>query len=76
MKTIISATYKVRSSTGSSIEMVLHDLDHEVHLMICWALQHPEAARCLLPRWHRLRDDMQAIADHAEGSAKNHGIQP
>lgn len=76
MKTTINSTYKARTSTGSSIDIIAHGVDLEVNQMIVWALTHPKPARCLLPRWRELRADMQAIADHAEGSAKNHGIEP
>ena len=74
---LVTVDCKIRvRGRGSSAHIVTHDMRLDVSRMVAWIITHPEAARCLLPRYNELSADMQAIADHAEGSAKNHGVQP
>ena len=73
MITTINAQYKAKTSTGSSISIDVTDIPRDIHLMIVWALNHPDAALDLIPRYYQVRGEHEA---HAEGSAKNHGIEP
>ncbi|MCL6470126.1 MAG: hypothetical protein AAFO57_00215 [Pseudomonadota bacterium] len=73
MKISITVDYKAKTSTGSSIQAVAHNVSLEVHQMIVWALDHPELAKCLLPRYHEIRGDWDR---YSEGSAKNQGFEP
>lgn len=41
-----------------------------------WMMNHPEMALGMVPRWIELKADQQVFADHAECSAKNHGVNP
>ncbi len=76
MKTTILADYKARTSTGSRIHIQHNDLPLEVNRMIVWMMNHPDLAAGLIPTWNGLKAEQQAALDHAEGSAKNHGLQP
>jgi hypothetical protein len=71
----ISAEYKAKTSSGASIHIVHPRLPAQVNQMVVWMLNHPEFAVGMVPRWHELKADQQAFDDHAEGSAKNHGIE-
>lgn len=73
MKTTINAQYKGRTSTGSSIVIDAVDVNLDVHKMIVWALNHPDGALDLVPRYLQVRAEHET---HAEGSGKNHGIEP
>jgi hypothetical protein len=75
VKTTILADYKAKTSTGSRIHMAHNNLPLQVNQMIVWMLNYPELALCMVPKWHELKSDQQAFADHAEGSAKNHGLE-
>jgi hypothetical protein len=74
-ETPVLAEYKAKTSTGASIHIVHNHLPLQVNQMVIWMLNHPEFALGLVPRWHELKADKQAFDDHAEGSAKNHGIE-
>lgn len=73
MITTINAQYRAKTSTGSSISIEITDIPRDIHLMVVWALNHPEAAQDLIPRYYQARAEHEA---HDEGSAKNHGIEP
>ena len=73
MITTINAQYKAKTSTGSSISIEITDIPRDIHLMVVWALNHPEAAQDLIPRYYQVRAEHEA---HDEGTAKNHGIEP
>jgi hypothetical protein len=75
MKTTVLAEYKAKTSTGSSIHSANNHLPIRVNQMIVWMLNHPEFALGMVPRWNEIKADQQAFDDHAEGSAKNHGIE-
>jgi hypothetical protein len=75
MKTPILADYKAKTSTGSRIHVAHNNLPLQVNQMIVWMLNYPELALGMVPRWSDLKADQQAFADHAEGGAKNHGIE-
>lgn len=74
MKTTILADYKAKTSTGSRIHIAHNNLPLQVNQMIVWMMNHPEMALGMVPMWHELKADQQAFAEHAEGSAKNHGV--
>ena len=76
MKTTILADYKAKTSTGSRIRIAHNNLPLQVNQMIVWMMNHPEMALGMVPRWIELKADQQVFADHAEGSAKNHGVNP
>ena len=75
MKTTILADYKAKTSNGSRIHVVHNNLPLQVNQMIVWMMNYPELALGMVPRWGELKDDQQAFSDHAEGSAKNHGVE-
>ena len=75
MKTTILADYKAKTSTGSRIHVAHNNLPLLVNQMIVWMMNNPEMALGMVPRWGELKADQQAFADHAEGAAKNHGIE-
>jgi hypothetical protein len=62
----ISAEYKAKTSTGASIHIVHNHLPLQVNQMVVWMLEHPEFAMGMVPRWHEIKADQQAFADHAE----------
>ena len=76
MKTTILADYKAKTSTGSRIHIAHNNLPLQVNQMIVWMMNHPEMALGMAPRWIELKADQQVFADHAESSAKNHGVNP
>ena len=76
MKTTILADYKAKTSTDSRIHIAHNNLPLQVNQMIVWMMNHPEMALGMVPRWIELKADQQVFADHAEGSAKNHGVNP
>ncbi len=76
MKTTILAYYKAKTSTSSRIHVAHNNLPLKVNQMIVWMMNNPEMALGMLPRWSELKADQQAFADHIEGSAKNHGVEP
>lgn len=71
----VAANYKARTQIGSSIQVVHEAMPLQVNQMIVWMMNHPEMARCMVPRWNELKADQKAFADHVEGSAKNHGLE-
>lgn len=75
MKTTVLADYKAKTSTGSRIHIAHNNLPVPINRMIVWMMNHPELALGMVPRWMELQADQQALADHAEASAKNHGIE-
>ena len=75
MKTTILADYKAKTSTGSRIHVAHNNLPLQVNQMIAWMMNYPELALGMVPRWGELKADLQAFSDHAEGSAKNHGVE-
>jgi len=74
-ETTVLAEYKTKTSTGSTLYIAHNHLPIHVNQMIMWMLNHPEFALGMVPRWNELKADQQVFADHAEGSAKNHGIE-
>jgi len=76
MKTTILADYKAKTPTGSSIHVASHSLPLDVNRMIVWMMNFPELALGMVPRWNEIKQDQIVFQEHAEGSAKNHGIQP
>ncbi len=75
MKTTILADYKAKTSTGSRIHVAHNDLPLQVNQMIVWMMNYPQLALGMVTRWGELKADQQAFIDHAEGTAKNHGLE-
>ena len=75
MNTTILADYKAKTSTGSRIHVAHNNLPLQVNQMIVWMMNYPVLALGMVPRWGELKADQQAFSDHAEGSAKNHGVE-
>lgn len=68
---ITKATYRAKSFTGSSIELTAVDIDGRVNQMVIWFLNHPEKAVAMFNDYLKFREHCEA-----EGSAKNHGLEP
>jgi len=62
----VLAEYKAKTSTGASIHIVHPRLPAQVNQMVVWMLEHPGFAMGMVPRWHEIKADQQAFADHAE----------
>ena len=70
---LLDAAMKVNAL---SIQTDAHNnLPLQVNQMIVWMMNYPDLALGMVPRWGELKADQQAVSDHAEGPAKNHGIE-
>jgi hypothetical protein len=65
-ETTVLAEYKAKTSSGASIHIVHPRLPAQVNQMVVWMLNHPEFALGLVPKWHEIKADQQAFADHAK----------
>ena len=61
MKVATSIIYKAKLSNGAFIHVVSRSIPLEVHQMIVWALNNPDLAEGLLPRYRRLRNGWAAL---------------
>lgn len=68
----VSATYKAKTASGSSIAIECADLPVPLNQLIVWCMTKPEHALYLLPEYYKARAKAE---DHDEGSAKNHGLE-
>jgi hypothetical protein len=64
-ETTALAEYKAKTSTGVSIHIANNHLPLQVNQMVVWMLEHPGFALGMVPRWHEIKADQQAFADHA-----------
>ncbi len=68
----VSATYKAKTASGSSIAIECADLPVPLNQLIVWCMTKPEQALYLLPEYYEARAKAE---DQEEGSAKNHGLE-
>ena len=60
MKTSITAKYKAKTSTGSSIEITSHGIPLDVHKMIVWCLNNPDHGMKLVRSYEQLREGVNS----------------
>ena len=67
----MKATLRAKMHTGSSIEVSTEDIDGRVIQMIAWMLHNQTPALMLFDEYTKVREWWSA-----EGSSKNHGVEP